>query len=1224
MTGGILQMVALGAQDMYLTSNPNVTFFKMVYRRHTNFSKDELDLTFNNKLSFGKEGYCKIEHYGDLVSRVYLSIKLPEINIYYDQQTVKTIQDLLKTANITWNPVDTNPQSNFTPIMNEEVQRLINLKIVDINNELVIIDTILNTLDTNGIFNAQVWKDNNINGTPNDYINDMLLNYIQYDKYNLLYKIINAYINDTTKYKLLSNSNQLLLTIFNLLLNNVTSEDFNPLTYNDANIQFLYYAINTNYNIYNSVPSSTLFESSIKNTYELLNTNYIQLDAYKIFSYMMKLINAQVDINFNVNSILTILNNTIFQGLQENIILLNNTYNSLSNDINFTFYRLFTSIGAGQYNTNSLFTNTEKINNNFANIFAQSSLQIDYSYYKNNITSSINNFQDNITNTFRNNNYNQYFNNLSLWSRTKIPNTNFYFLNNIWILMNEDIPKALLAYAQNILNGQQMQILLTILNNIQVTIQNAITPKINATMTQAITNTLNSYKNPNDIMITATFNTANNKINNATIPEYIISTYTNTISTLDNIDESIIDNLLIIINSFVNTTIPTYSKTLNFQYVNIQSSIFNNIFTSFITNYNNLYNNNILNYNNFKNNIGVEMLEYLTNVSNVNVMYDINTNTTYDYFRMFDANIDNINNYLNTKLNILVSELSYYSNNKTLLNSKNMLISKPQYLYNQYQIVLDFIINTIKNNPQIYSYTTSGQSNDIVNAIYQELSNTSVEYVEPRNNALDIFNIINIIITTFINQQENTFITPNLSQLWESSTFTPQTEENNFNNLFGMFYGDNGPQNLYKFNQQIYSLYDNFDMESDVYQFMEDYIIQNSFLKDIPTLLGTDVNGTYVNVLNYFVGLRKTNRDIYNILHGDANNISLSETLNLALTSDSIRAKFAWIKKLGHYLINSITIKFDDQTITTLYGEWLEIWYTLTRNLNKEIGYNKLIGNILELYTFDNRTKPAHELIIPIPFWFCRHPGSSLPLVAMFSTEIKIYVKLKDFNDVAYYDSLTAFRVPPKLACKMIAEYIYLEDKERCRIAKSKLQYQIDILQYNGDIIVTKDSFPHGPILKTLTRFNNSCKEFFWVLQDMSYINGSLPNGEKQWDRYDYVDGDTLINPIKQTSIQFNGRDRERFKDSIFYNYIQPYMAHQADPSLGVNIYSFSLDPAGIQPSGTANMSKIDDAGISITLMPNVMDDLNNNKVVFRFAIYSLSLNFLRVMSGMAGVMYYS
>ncbi len=60
MTGGLLDLIAKGHEDIYLSDDPNITFFKMVYRRHTNFSKDELDLNFNNKLTFGKEGYCKI------------------------------------------------------------------------------------------------------------------------------------------------------------------------------------------------------------------------------------------------------------------------------------------------------------------------------------------------------------------------------------------------------------------------------------------------------------------------------------------------------------------------------------------------------------------------------------------------------------------------------------------------------------------------------------------------------------------------------------------------------------------------------------------------------------------------------------------------------------------------------------------------------------------------------------------------------------------------------------------------------------------------------------------------------------------------------------------------------------------------------------------------------------------------------------------------------------
>ena len=53
MGGGLLQLVAYGAQDIYLTGNPQITFFKVVYRRHTNFSIECKEQVFNGEIKFG-------------------------------------------------------------------------------------------------------------------------------------------------------------------------------------------------------------------------------------------------------------------------------------------------------------------------------------------------------------------------------------------------------------------------------------------------------------------------------------------------------------------------------------------------------------------------------------------------------------------------------------------------------------------------------------------------------------------------------------------------------------------------------------------------------------------------------------------------------------------------------------------------------------------------------------------------------------------------------------------------------------------------------------------------------------------------------------------------------------------------------------------------------------------------------------------------------------------
>jgi hypothetical protein len=69
-----MQLVAYGAQDVYLTGNPQITFFKVVYRRHTNFSKELIEQTFNGSVGPNKKVSCTISRNGDLVQEMYLYV----------------------------------------------------------------------------------------------------------------------------------------------------------------------------------------------------------------------------------------------------------------------------------------------------------------------------------------------------------------------------------------------------------------------------------------------------------------------------------------------------------------------------------------------------------------------------------------------------------------------------------------------------------------------------------------------------------------------------------------------------------------------------------------------------------------------------------------------------------------------------------------------------------------------------------------------------------------------------------------------------------------------------------------------------------------------------------------------------------------------------------------------------------------------------------------------
>ena len=79
MGGGLMQLVAYGAQDVYLTGNPQITFWKVTYRRHTNFAMESIEQTFNGQADFGRRVQCTVSRNGDLAYRTYLQVTLPQV-----------------------------------------------------------------------------------------------------------------------------------------------------------------------------------------------------------------------------------------------------------------------------------------------------------------------------------------------------------------------------------------------------------------------------------------------------------------------------------------------------------------------------------------------------------------------------------------------------------------------------------------------------------------------------------------------------------------------------------------------------------------------------------------------------------------------------------------------------------------------------------------------------------------------------------------------------------------------------------------------------------------------------------------------------------------------------------------------------------------------------------------------------------------------------------------
>ena len=108
MPGGLMQLTAYGAQDLYLTGNPNITFFKMVYKRYTNFSMEYIEQSFSTLPTFTPTqntiAKCKIDRNGDLMHDIYLIYDLPALFSYKEEPvgwSDNVGNDLIYTATIT-------------------------------------------------------------------------------------------------------------------------------------------------------------------------------------------------------------------------------------------------------------------------------------------------------------------------------------------------------------------------------------------------------------------------------------------------------------------------------------------------------------------------------------------------------------------------------------------------------------------------------------------------------------------------------------------------------------------------------------------------------------------------------------------------------------------------------------------------------------------------------------------------------------------------------------------------------------------------------------------------------------------------------------------------------------------------------------------------------------------------------------------------------------------
>ena len=375
---------------------------------------------------------------------------------------------------------------------------------------------------------------------------------------------------------------------------------------------------------------------------------------------------------------------------------------------------------------------------------------------------------------------------------------------------------------------------------------------------------------------------------------------------------------------------------------------------------------------------------------------------------------------------------------------------------------------------------------------------------------------------------------------------------------------------------------------------------------------------------------------------------------------------YAWAKHIGHVLINSVEIEIGGQRIDKQYGNWMHIWNELSLSPNKKDGFDKMIGNINELTSFKiNEDINSYICYVPLEFWFCKDPGLSIPLVALQYHEIKLVVEFNQIENcllkatIPNDDSPSGFGTDQlvyneniskvsseefdidNLDVKLLVDYIFLDENERIKFSETSHEYLIEQLQF------TSEKAFSGTKIYSKLNFNHPIKELVWIfnsntnLSKNDYFN--FTNRERLYTIQNLVDTsinleptinieeinrEKFINPVKDTKILMNGHNRFSIRSGDYFNWMQPYQHHTNIPSPGINIYSFSFEPEKHQPSGTCNMSRIDNVEIliNLTIFNKIKLDgsgtITSDKDGGTWRVFALGYNVLRIVNGMGGVRY--
>ena len=353
---------------------------------------------------------------------------------------------------------------------------------------------------------------------------------------------------------------------------------------------------------------------------------------------------------------------------------------------------------------------------------------------------------------------------------------------------------------------------------------------------------------------------------------------------------------------------------------------------------------------------------------------------------------------------------------------------------------------------------------------------------------------------------------------------------------------------------------------------------------------------------------------------------------------------------LGTALINEVEVEIGGQSIDKHSGQFLETWFELTQpdlDASNNVAYTvaalpatqtgnrfcnmALAGGASIQRSVVNTAVPVNTFYVPLQFWFNRHAGLALPLIALQYHEVKINITFNPITGIAQTDNsagnVLAAAVGVTMTPSLWADYIYLDTDERRRFAQVSHEYLIEQVQ--------TENLGNGANQGQFTvNFNHPVKELIFSGASAGSVQATPAVREGAVGDANNVLSVGPSTPLPMAAnmdtttlqLKLNGHDRFSARNLGYFTRTQVSEYHSGCGGLtpstvnanralyadSIGVYSFALKPEEHQPSGTCNFSRIDNAQIVIA---------GANPLV-NIIVYAINYNVLRIMSGMGGLAY--